>query len=153
MSVLTTIQYVCERTNVPSPATVLGNTDAQVTQMLRLLEEEGTDLSKRGDWQGIVREATHTTLALEDQGAIATIAASGFRYSKNQTFWDRTNNLPILGPLSEQQFRRAVAISEGDLSVFVTRPISAAFLLLAAVVLVAPRLIERWMPGHRIDPP
>ena len=32
----------------------------------------------------------------------------------------------ILGPLSEQQFRRAVAISEGDFSVFLTRPISAA---------------------------
>ena len=39
----------------------------------------------------------------------------------------------VLGPLSEQQFRRALAISEGDLSVFVTRPICAALLALAAV--------------------
>ena len=46
----------------------------------------------------------------------------------------------VLGPLAEQQFRRALAISEGDLSVFVTRPISAALLLAAAVgVLRAPR--------------
>jgi putative tricarboxylic transport membrane protein len=52
----------------------------------------------------------------------------------------------ILGPLSEQQFRRAVAISEGDFSVFLTRPISAALLLLAVTVLVAPRLLERWIP-------
>jgi putative tricarboxylic transport membrane protein len=52
----------------------------------------------------------------------------------------------ILGPLSEQQFRRAVAISEGDLTVFVTRPISAVLLFLALAVLVAPRLLERWMP-------
>ena len=37
----------------------------------------------------------------------------------------------ILGPLSEQQFRRAVAISEGDVTVFVTRPVSAALLLVA----------------------
>jgi putative tricarboxylic transport membrane protein len=50
----------------------------------------------------------------------------------------------ILGPLSEQQFRRATAISEGDLSVFLTRPISAALLLLAVAVIVAPRLLERW---------
>ena len=28
----------------------------------------------------------------------------------------------VLGPLAELQFRRALAISEGDLSVFVTRP-------------------------------
>ncbi len=41
MSVLTVIQYVCGRTNVPVPATVLGNTDTQIVQMLRLFEEEG----------------------------------------------------------------------------------------------------------------
>jgi putative tricarboxylic transport membrane protein len=49
----------------------------------------------------------------------------------------------VLGPLSEQQFRRAVAISEGDLGVFVSRPISAALLAVAIVVLVAPRVIDR----------
>ncbi|HET9360820.1 MAG TPA: tripartite tricarboxylate transporter permease, partial [Vicinamibacterales bacterium] len=49
----------------------------------------------------------------------------------------------VLGPLSEQQFRRAVAISEGDLTVFMSRPISAALLALAIVVLVGPRLVDR----------
>ena len=39
----------------------------------------------------------------------------------------------VLGPMAEQQFRRAVAISEGDLTVFVTRPISAALLAAARV--------------------
>jgi putative tricarboxylic transport membrane protein len=52
----------------------------------------------------------------------------------------------ILGPMAEQQFRRAVAISEGDLSVFFTRPISGALLVVAVAVLAAPRLLERWMP-------
>src|SRR5829696_8099057 len=32
----------------------------------------------------------------------------------------------ILGPLLEAQFRRAMSISQGDLSIFVTRPLSAA---------------------------
>jgi putative tricarboxylic transport membrane protein len=50
----------------------------------------------------------------------------------------------VLGPMAEQQFRRAAAISEGDLTVFVTRPISAALLAAALVVLVAPLLVERW---------
>ena len=49
----------------------------------------------------------------------------------------------VLGPLSEQHFRRAVAISEGDLSVFVTRPISAVLLAIAAAVLLGPRLLRR----------
>ena len=50
----------------------------------------------------------------------------------------------VLGPLSEQQFRRALAISEGDLTVFVTRPICATFLAFAVLVLLGPRLLRRW---------
>jgi putative tricarboxylic transport membrane protein len=44
----------------------------------------------------------------------------------------------ILGPLAEEQFRRALSISQGDWSVFVTHPISAALLVLAALCLVVP---------------
>ncbi|MEY4213509.1 MAG: tripartite tricarboxylate transporter permease [Burkholderiaceae bacterium] len=42
----------------------------------------------------------------------------------------------ILGPMLEENFRRAMLISEGDLSVFVTRPISAGFLAVSAALLV-----------------
>ncbi len=52
----------------------------------------------------------------------------------------------VLGPMAEQQFRRAVAISEGDLTVFVTRPIAAALLAAALVVLIAPPLLKRRRP-------
>ena len=51
----------------------------------------------------------------------------------------------VLGPLSEQQFRRAMAISEGDASVFLTRPISGVLLVLALAVLLGPRLLKRWL--------
>ncbi len=49
----------------------------------------------------------------------------------------------ILGPLAEQQFRRAVAISEGDYAVFLARPISAALLIAAAAVFVLPLWLRR----------
>jgi putative tricarboxylic transport membrane protein len=52
----------------------------------------------------------------------------------------------ILGPLSEQHFRRAVAISEGSLSIFVTRPLSAVLLFTAAAVMIGPWIVRRWMP-------
>jgi len=42
----------------------------------------------------------------------------------------------ILGPMSEQQFRRALATSEGSLEIFLTRPIAAAFLATAALLVV-----------------
>jgi putative tricarboxylic transport membrane protein len=42
----------------------------------------------------------------------------------------------ILGPLMEENLRRAMLIARGDPSVFLTRPISAALLLIAVVLLV-----------------
>jgi putative tricarboxylic transport membrane protein len=44
----------------------------------------------------------------------------------------------ILGPLAETQFRRALAISQGDLSVFITQPISATVLGVSALLLIVP---------------
>jgi putative tricarboxylic transport membrane protein len=105
-------------------------------------------------------------------GAILVLASVG-GYSLNQSMLDltllfavgaigcamRAYDVPlvpavlglILGPLAEQQFRRAVSISEGDLSVFLTRPISLAVLVLAAAVLFGPRLIDRWVA--KMQPP
>jgi putative tricarboxylic transport membrane protein len=42
----------------------------------------------------------------------------------------------ILGPMAEQQFRRALAAADGSATIFVTRPV-AALLLTAAVVLIS----------------
>ena len=49
----------------------------------------------------------------------------------------------VLGPMAEDHFRRALQISRGDYSVFVTRPISLAILIVAALAIVVPVLIRR----------
>ena len=54
----------------------------------------------------------------------------------------------ILGPLAESQMRRALSISQGDPSVFITHPISAALFLLTAIILLAP-LVARAMRRRR----
>lgn len=95
MSMLTIVQRFCERNNLNYPTTVYGTTDPQVTQIKSLLEEEGLDLAKRGNWNELTFEATHTTIALEDQGAMSTIASNGFRNVKLDTLWDRTLRLPL----------------------------------------------------------
>jgi hypothetical protein len=110
MSMLTVIQYVCRRQNIPVPNTVAGSTDKQVMQLLALLEEEGNDLAQRGPWQGITLEASHTTTAAEDQGAITSIATNGFRYIKNNTIWDRNDRLPVLGPMDSVEWQAMKAV-------------------------------------------
>jgi putative tricarboxylic transport membrane protein len=50
----------------------------------------------------------------------------------------------ILGPLAETQFRRALSISQGDPSVFVTQPISATFLAITAALLIVPFVVRHW---------
>jgi TctA family transporter len=52
----------------------------------------------------------------------------------------------VLGPMMEEYLRRAMLMSGGDPSVFVTRPISAAFIvatILILVVMVAPAVRKR----------
>jgi TctA family transporter len=43
----------------------------------------------------------------------------------------------VLGPMMEENFRRALLISGGELSVFIVRPISAVFLAIAVLILTA----------------
>jgi putative tricarboxylic transport membrane protein len=48
----------------------------------------------------------------------------------------------ILGPLAEQQLRRALAISQGDPSVLVGSPIAVVLLLLAAAAVIVPLVLR-----------
>ena len=42
----------------------------------------------------------------------------------------------VLGPLIEENFRRALLISRGDFMIFVERPISAIFLVLSVLLVI-----------------
>ncbi|MBA3276299.1 MAG: tripartite tricarboxylate transporter permease [Chloroflexia bacterium] len=50
----------------------------------------------------------------------------------------------ILGPEAETHFRRAMQISQGDASVFLTRPLSASILAVAVVLFLGPRVWRLW---------
>jgi putative tricarboxylic transport membrane protein len=57
----------------------------------------------------------------------------------------------ILGPEAEIQFRRALQISQGDYSVFVTRPIAASIFAVAILAFVLP-VVWKYLRG-RHEPP
>jgi putative tricarboxylic transport membrane protein len=46
----------------------------------------------------------------------------------------------VLGPMLENNLRKALILSQGDLSTFLSRPISAVCLALAAMLLIVPLL-------------
>src|ERR671918_106228 len=56
----------------------------------------------------------------------------------------------ILGPVAEDHFRRALQIAQGNYATFVTRPISAAILALAALALIAAPAIRWWQGRHAV---
>ena len=51
----------------------------------------------------------------------------------------------ILGPMLESNFRRSLVMSNGSWSIFVTRPISVFFILLAVISLLWPRISKKFM--------
>jgi putative tricarboxylic transport membrane protein len=98
-------------------------------------------------------------------GGILTLASAG-AYSVNHSAFDvgllyaiggvgylmRCRSMPlaptiiglILGPMAEQQLRRALAIAEGSPAMLLTRPIAAALLAAAAVLLSGPPIVRWW---------
>ena len=49
----------------------------------------------------------------------------------------------ILGPMAEKQLRNALAISQGDWSIFVTKPICLVIVVMIVLILLVPRLLRR----------
>jgi TctA family transporter len=55
----------------------------------------------------------------------------------------------VLGPMMEEHLRRAMLMSRGDASVFVTRPISLAFIVATIGILIA--MIAPAVRQRRVD--
>jgi putative tricarboxylic transport membrane protein len=49
----------------------------------------------------------------------------------------------VLGPLIEENFRRALLLADGNLATFVQKPVSLSFLLITLALLVAAGLSKR----------
>ena len=49
----------------------------------------------------------------------------------------------VLGPIMENAVRRSLVISDGDVTVFFTRPISAFFLIAGLLILFSPLFLKK----------
>jgi len=108
MTFLQIIQAVFKRVNLTSPSSAIGSTDENVIRMIELANEEGEQLASRHDWQRLISEETHTTLAAESQGLITAICGSDFDRIRNDTFWNRTQRRRWF-PVDDVQWQRMKA--------------------------------------------
>mgnify|MGYP003630043094 FL=1 len=105
MTILSIIQDVAEDLAITAPSSVIGNTDKQVIQLLRMAQREGKNLGARHNWSFMQKEATFTQAAAALQGTIASLIGSDYESIKNDTMWNRTTQLPILGPLAPRDWQ------------------------------------------------
>ena len=102
MSLLTCVQGAADRLGIVRPSSVIGSSDQQVRQLLGLAQQEGKELARRHPWQSITLEKTITATATETQtGAIP----ADFDRMVNGSFFNRTKNRRVEGPMNVQQWQ------------------------------------------------
>lgn len=75
-TLLQNIQDVCLELGIPSPNTVVGNTDESVQQLQALMNRIGDLLTTENDWQGLIKEYRFQTVYYQYTGDVALNATS-----------------------------------------------------------------------------
>jgi hypothetical protein len=104
----TLLQLLAEfskRRGLPAVQVVFASGDDQTLQLAALANEVLEDLHTRGVWSKLQITALFTQTGVEDQGSMDTLAPSGFKWMLQDTFWDRTQRLPVYGPKTEQEWQ------------------------------------------------
>lgn len=101
-----TINDICNQvaveTGIPKTVDVFTATEIAFEQLTTLANSCGYELLQDEGWQGLTREHQITTQAGDDG---KYDLPDDFAYMINQTGWDRTNNVPLAGPLSAQEWQ------------------------------------------------
>ena len=105
MTLLSICQDAAKEIGVPTPTAVFGSADTTNIQLVAAANREGKNLVSGYDFQVLIKEELHTTVATESQGALTTIATDFLRFS-NDTMWNRTTDRKYYGPLNNSQWQR-----------------------------------------------
>lgn len=81
----------------------VGSTERQFVQLTRLLNIGIEELSEAHEWEEFTRNESFLTNAVTYPNGVYPLPID-FHYMIPQTQWDRTNDVPIAGPLSPQQW-------------------------------------------------
>jgi len=110
MSLLTLIQGAALKIGVDRPNTVIGNSNVEVMELLELANEEGLELTRRGDWRKLRRELLFTTIVGETQTGILP---SDYDHMVQGTIWNRTKHRKIEGMVTPETWQRIKSSNVG----------------------------------------
>ena len=148
MTLLTICQDAANEIGVPSPSAVIGSVDTTVIQLLAAANREGKSLVSGYDWQTLVKEETHTTIAAESQGVMTTIASDFLRFS-NDTMWNRTTNRKFYGPLNNTEWQTLKGIVVNGVTNYFR--IRGNLLLLNPIPTVGQSLVFEYIGKNWVD--
>lgn len=104
-TLLALVQTACLELGVPSPSSVVGNSDMQVRQLLALANREGWEshraAGENGGWQAMRVEWTFNLVPAQSAYSLP----ADFDFFIPQTAWDRSYRWQLLGPLSAQEWQ------------------------------------------------
>lgn len=95
------VNRVAIEVGLDSVADVFATSDPAFVRLTNLLTTVVQDLLEVFSWQELTRSYSHTTS--EGETGDLTLPAD-FAYMIDQTGWDRSNNVPLIGPLSAQDW-------------------------------------------------
>jgi hypothetical protein len=148
MTLLTLCQDAANEIGIPSPSAVIGSVDTSVIQLLAAANREGKNLVSGYDWQVLIKEETHTTIAAESQGAMSTIATDFDRFS-NDTMWNRSTNRKFYGPLNNTEWQTLKGIVVNGVTNYFR--IRGNLLLLNPVPTVGQTLVFEYIGKNWVD--
>ncbi len=112
MTMLSIIQDHCRLHTLAVPSSVIGSTDTTTNQLFAIVKELLDDMVEESKFNVTTTEATFTTTAAMDQGAMETLAPNGYQWAINETFFDRTLARPLYGPLNEVEWQQIQALPD-----------------------------------------
>lgn len=119
MSLLTICQAVADEAGIePRPTSVIGSSQPVVLRLLRYANKTGTQLMKKVAWQVLRKERTFTSVATETQ---TSILPSDFDRFVPETFWNRSSQELITGPVTGKEWQSLKASSYSSTPKFAYR--------------------------------